>query len=294
MILTILQGLKKSILFVFLFTLSLNAFAQTTYKVVCDKTDNTVKVVETTNHSPKYVPIKTGFPFRQIAQKWIDENYTTTVCNPEDIISKIKAEEKKATPPTGIKTTQSTPPATTNTPVHPNAAAKKPTLRYYNSSFIFSAKFSDLGRPFSLKNNLTPGFGIGFEQLFGKKYYLGTGLEMDFYFADFSENPDLDKFSFYLGKIPLFVGYRHYSNKNKFFFMTEIGAEFNTQIKASNEDFNFQGKIPSNNSYDFTARLKTGRGKFMLIMGTEIWFTELFEENDYRMTSVYLGLRLAF
>ncbi|MDB4584344.1 hypothetical protein N9164_14420, partial [Draconibacterium sp.] len=55
---------------------------QTRYKVVCDKTDNTVKVVESENRSANYVPIKGGFPFPQIAEQWIADNYTTTVCNP--------------------------------------------------------------------------------------------------------------------------------------------------------------------------------------------------------------------
>ncbi len=283
---------RFSICLLFLFIFSHNISAQTTYKVVCDKTDNTVKIVETKNHSPNYVPIKSGFPFRQIAQKWIAENYSTTVCNPEDIINKIKEEEKKATVPSTEQTTTAAPPATTTVQIQPVAATLAPQIHYYNSSFIFNAKFSDLGRPFSLKSNFAPGFGVGFEQLFGKKYYLGIGLGIDFYFADFSETPDLDKFSFYLGKIPLFIGYRTY--KNHYFIMTEVGAEFNTNIKASNEDFNFQGKIPTDNSYDFTARMKIGRGKFMLIMGTEIWMTELFKDDDYKMISVYLGLRLAF
>ena len=86
---------KKSIFIAFLFVISLNTFAQTTYKVVCDKTDNTVKVIKSDNRSSNYVPIKGGFPFRQIAQQWIDDNYSTTTCNPAEIVKKIQTEEKK-------------------------------------------------------------------------------------------------------------------------------------------------------------------------------------------------------
>ena len=217
--LTIFQGFRKSILFIFLFVLSLNTFAQTTYKVVCDKTDNTVKVIKSDNRSSNYVPIKGGFPFRQIAQQWIDDNYSTTTCNPGDLVNKIKTEENNKIP-TGVtnQNNQPTQPAAASTPLQPRQTATSQVPPYRNSSFILNAKFSDLGRVFSLDNNLAPGFDVGFEQLFGKKYYLGIGVNMNFYFADFSADPNFDQITFFFGKIPLFFGYRTYHKKYIFMF----------------------------------------------------------------------------
>jgi hypothetical protein len=183
----------------------------------------------------------------------------------------------------------------TSTVVQPRAASistiNQP--RYINTSFNINAKFSDIGNPFSLESNLAPGFGVGLEQLFGKKYYVGIGLGMDFYFVDFSDNSDIGNFSFYWGKFPLFFGYRTY-NKNNFVFMSEVGAEFNSKIQSSNDDFDFRGKTPSENSFDLTARVKFGKGRIMLTLGTEFWVTEIFENDDYRMAVFYIGLRLGF
>jgi hypothetical protein len=122
---------------------------------------------------------------------------------------------------------------------------------------------------------------------------VGIGLGMDFYFVDFSDHSDIGNFSFFWGKIPLFFGYRTY-NKNNFVFMSEVGAEFNTEIQSSNDDFDFRGKTPAENSFDLTARVRYGKGRAMLTLGTEFWITELFENNDYRMAVFYLGLRLGF
>ncbi|MEN8116531.1 MAG: hypothetical protein ABFS16_06100, partial [Bacteroidota bacterium] len=179
-----------SVLFLFL---SIETFAQTTYKVVCDKTDNTVKVVESSNRSPNYVPIKGGFPFRPIAQKWIDENYATTICNPGEIIEQNKKQQN--TPTQTNNNTQPTPSPTS--PPAPTPPQKQLQPRqteyntappYKNSSFIINAKFSDLGKLYSLDNNLAPGFNVGLEQLIGGKMYVGVGVNMNFYFVDFSTN----------------------------------------------------------------------------------------------------------
>ncbi len=282
--------LKKSVFVAFLFVLSLNTFAQTTFKVVCDKTDNTVKVIKSDNRSSNYVPIKGGFPFRQIAQQWINDNYSTTTCNPGEIAKQIKAEENN-NPQTGItnQNNQPTQPAAATTTLQPRQTT---TIPYRNSSFILNAKFSDLGRVFSLDNNLAPGFDVGFEQLFGKKYYVGIGVGMNFYFADFSAYTDLDQITFFFGKIPLFFGYRKYHKK--YFFMTEVGAEFNTEFQSSDDDFGFYGKIPTSNSFDILARIRIGTDKVMLSMGTEFWVSEIFENDDYRMTVVYFGIKFSF
>jgi len=257
---------------------------------VCDKTDNTVKVIKSDNHSPNYIPIKGGFPFRQIAQQWIKDNYSTTTCNPGEIVKQIKAKEDNNTQ-AGVTNQNNKPtqPAPAATPLQPR---QNPTISYRNSSFNINAKFSDLGSVFSLENNLVPGFDVGFERLFGKKYYLGIGVNMNFYFADFSTIRDYENINFFFGKIPVFLGYRMY-NKNMF-IMYEAGVEINTEVRATDDNFEFLGKIPNSNSYDITARIKIGKGKFMLTLGSEFWVSEIFENDDYKMTVVYFGLKFGF
>jgi hypothetical protein len=49
--------------------------SQKSYKAVCDKTDGTVKIVDSEDRSPSLVPLKGGFPFYQVAEKWVNENY---------------------------------------------------------------------------------------------------------------------------------------------------------------------------------------------------------------------------
>ncbi|HSL87162.1 MAG TPA: hypothetical protein VK861_09530, partial [Bacteroidales bacterium] len=54
-----------------LISLSLTLDAQKTYKAVCDKSDGKVKIVDGDDRSPSLVPLKGGFPFYQIAEKWV-------------------------------------------------------------------------------------------------------------------------------------------------------------------------------------------------------------------------------
>ena len=81
----LLKFLKPAFIFL-LVIFSLNSFSQETFTVVCDKSDNSVKVVESHDRSPDYVPIKGGFPFRQVAEKWIGENLSSRECNPGEVI----------------------------------------------------------------------------------------------------------------------------------------------------------------------------------------------------------------
>ena len=285
-------GFLKLVLITLLFLFSINIFAQDTFKVVCDKTDNTVKVIKSDNRSPNYVPIKGGFPFQQIAQQWIDNNFTTTTCNPEEIVKQIQTEQKN-NPPTQVadqnkqinQPTQKTQPATFT-----SATTQEP--RYRNTSLIFNAKFSNIGEHFSLDQSLVPGFEVGFEQLFGKKYYVGIGVGMNLYFTDFSSTYDtLDQVTFFFGKIPLFFGYRTYHKK--YIFMYEIGGEFNTEFQASDENIEYLS-TPNSNSYDIMARFRVGTDRIMVSLGTELWVSEIYKYNDHGMSVFYLGMKYSF
>lgn len=193
---TTYRGLKKCLLSSIILLISLCTFAQTTYKVVCDKTDNTVKIIESENHSAKYIPIKSGFPFRQIAQKWIDENYTTTTCNPEDILKQINTQQNIPT-----QTQSAQPSLLTPTPppskLQPRRTGSNQTVTYKNTSFFMNAKFSNLGEAFMLDEKMMPEFELGLEKTFGGQVYFGTGINADFYFSDMDGQYDIDSETIY-------------------------------------------------------------------------------------------------
>lgn len=278
--------MKYYFFFLAFFLLTSMTFSQTTYKVACDKTDNTVKVIKSDNRSPNYVPIKGGFPFRQIAERWIDENYNTTVCNPGEIIKQIQADEKQLEQVQSPKPKQPAVPAVAEAlGARPKSSMPKP--KFKNTSFVLNGKFSNLGKAFNLKSTIAPGFRIGFEQLFGQKTYLGIGFGMNFYFSDVE---DFGTLTFYSGKFPIFIGHRVY--KGNLIIAYEFGAEFNTVIQEDGSDgFDFNGLIPNKNSTNGLARFKVGSNKVMGMLGAEFGVTEVFENSSYKMSAFYLGIQ---
>ncbi len=284
-------GSTKSIIFVLFLLFSVNIVAQSTFKVVCDKADKRVKVVKSDNRSARYVPIKSGFPFKQIAQKWIDENYTTTICNPEELVDQI--ESKKETSDHSIPVTQDKLATQNNsTKLQARKTGVDSSSEYHNTSLVANVKFSNIGKSFSLEKNMVTGFEVGFEHLFGKKNYLGIGLGMNFYFVDFSSYNLDDPQTFYFAKFPIFIGHR--SEYKKILIAYEVGVEYNTELQASDEDIAFLGRIPNSNSYDLLLRVRVGKGKLHFTVGTENWISKIFDENDFDMSAFYLGIKASF
>ena len=216
------QGLKKSALIVLFTVFALITFAQSTFKVVCDKTDNTVKVVESDNRSANLVPIKGGLPSMQIANDWINKNYNTTKCDPGQIINDIRknktAPEFQPTAPATItktKTQTVAPAAITKTKAQTVAPAVKTVTKvqtvppkakgatntskakgtsyapapaeqkFKNNSLLLNTRVTNLGDIFGYDERIK-GYGIGLEKLFGDQIYFGTGLNVDMY--SFDEN----------------------------------------------------------------------------------------------------------
>lgn len=283
----------RPILFFSLLFIGINANAQQTFKVVCDKTDHQVKIVETENHSANYVTIKTGFPFRQVAQKWIDDNYSTTECNPEDNIK-----QNNTTPGQPAAASQNT---AESIPVSSSGQAPKRTFlqarknangqRFRNTSFLMSGRFSNLGEAFSLEEKLMFGVGAGFEQLFGGNLYLGTGIHMDFYFSNMDGRYDENSEMFYHFRIPAFVGYRTYTPK--LVVMYEAGIGFNTHLTGTPLTIESYGPSAESNSFNFLGRLKVGSEKVMFMMGADIWLNQILS-SDYKMTSLNAGFCFFF
>lgn len=76
--------------------------------------------------------------------------------------------------------------------------------------------------------------------------------------------------------------------------MYEAGVAINTKFIGTELNLEPFGKTPASSSFDFMARVKVGLEKIMLEIGTEWWISEIFEDDDFNMTSVYVGLRFNF
>lgn len=287
------QKLLRFIIVVLCISCSSNGYAQKTFTVICDKTDNTVKVVESEVKSPNFIPIKGGFPFRQVAQKWIDQNYTTTQCNPGEIIDQIKTQSQpKNAPP---QQNNATPPQQ-NKPASGNSNQQTQSTqapeKFNNTSLLLDIKFANLGKTLMLKNNLVPGIELGVEQLIGKEIYVGTGILFNAYYATIDQGGENSQF-YYFGRIPAFLGYR--TKTSGMVFMGEAGVQVNTKMVSTEDDRSVMGRTGTNNSVNLLGRLKMGSETVMFELGTELWLTKLFENyEDFNMTSIYLGLRFYF
>jgi hypothetical protein len=288
------QKQLQFIFFILFLFISFSVFSQKTFTVVCDKTDNTVKVVDSERRSPNFVPIKGGFPFRQVAQKWIDENYTTTDCDPGEILDQIQTQAKpnnsdtqntKVTSPSGQQTNS------TQNKTNSGQSHQFP-VKFNNTSLLLDVKFSNLGEVLLLENNFVPGVELGFEQLIGKQIYFGTGLLFNAYFAI----PDLNEEDLqfiYFGRIPAFVGYR--LKNNGMVVMGEAGVHLNTKMVSTEPDKRIMGRTGTDNSVNLLGRIKLGSEIVLFELGGEFWLTDVFENyKDFNMTSVYLGLRFYF
>ncbi|PIF02137.1 MAG: hypothetical protein CR996_01630 [Draconibacterium sp.] len=282
----------KSIVFIIATTAFLNVHAQKTFTVVCDKTDNTVKIVDSEMKSPNYVPIKGGFPFQQLAQKWIKENYTTTTCNPGKLIKDIQKQIKATTP--SEATPPPPPPSRNKTSVSGlgKTGAFKPLIRHKNTSFIIGLKFSNLGEGLLLSEKMLPGAEIGMEQLIGGKFYFGTGALFNVFFPDVSNSSDIDPEVFYFGRIPAFVGYR--IKTNNLLIMYEGGVHINTRLASMAEDKQLPGQTGENHSVDLMGRFKIGTESILLEVGVEKWLTKIFKNNEFNLSCYHLGVRFYF
>ncbi len=278
--------LKKVFLLYFFVILPFVSFSQnTTYKVVCDKTDNKLKVVKADNHSSNFVPIKSGFPFSAIARDWIKDNYSTDDCDAEQIIEDIK--NKSQTQTQQAPNNQQQVGATAISP-SPAYTPTKPEPNFRNTSFGMDLLFHNLNEILSLdENNL--GFGLNLEHLFGKKsYYVGTGIHFNVLVGD---NND-ETVELYMFKFPIFGGYRIYIKR--IYMAFEGGLFINTKLSPfKDDDTSLQGKVPMNSSFSVFPRLRFGGKSMQLELGAEIWLTDVFENTD-KLSVYYTGLKFFF
>ncbi len=293
---------------VFLLLLSGGVAAQTTFTVVCDKADNTIKVVESTLHAPGHVPIKGGFPFRQVAMNWIRENYPSGKCDPAQILRN----NQKPTSAAGV--TPGTPPATPPQPSpgtaspqgnsgQPAVAPPSPgapvrgtpalppagnTPSFRNTFLIAHVGFSNLGSAFGLSANKTAGLEAGLEQLFGKKIYVGTGLIANLNFTRFDGNFGYENQNFFMAKIPFFAGYR--KKGDRFTVMFDVGIHLRTKLASLDPDWEIPGMEALDNSLSLSGRFRLGTDRVMVSFGSEYGVTPMFEEDDFRLSLTHIGI----
>ena len=265
-------------------------FAQKSYKVVCDKTDGKVKIVESTDRSPNVVPLKGGFPFYQVAEKWIKENYPNGTCDPNaSLLPAQPASPDQNQPVPGERNLNDF----FNIPPDESPSLQVASSPDWQNTLLhFSLLFSDLGKVYSLDPPMIPGFSIEIRQLIGKNIYGGTGLGLNLLIGK-TEQDEAGVNSFYSGRIPLFIGYRQYTPKNH--WKVELGLAANTELKPFNSESNFAGETASNNSIAAITRVAAGTKNVEFEFGIDAWLSDiLLSEGGYKMTILSIGLNYNF
>ena len=294
-----MKRLIPSLLFIAMVLASLPLDAQKTFKAVCDKSDGTVRIVDGEDRSPNLVPLKGGFPFYQVAQNWVKENYPNGKCDPAAAAQQNKAAAdavtKAATPaqnqPANNQTKQ---PADLNAffNVPPGQApAAVPAFRYRNTSMFLSLLFSNLGKVYSLDPPLIPGLGIGVEQLFGTKLYGGTGIHLNALIGKTDDAAGVS--SFYSLRIPLFAGYRQVSGSR--FWGVDLGLAANTMLRSATSESHLAGEIAADYSLNTITRVRLGKERTAFEFGIDVWLNDILaSEEGFQMTVLSVAYRYSF
>ncbi|HBE42054.1 MAG TPA: hypothetical protein DDW27_12770 [Bacteroidales bacterium] len=290
----------KFFLLLFLFTIPVLLSAQKSYKAVCDKSDGMVKIVDNEDRSPNLIPLKGGFPFYQVAQNWVKENYPSGKCDPAtaikqnqaaaDALTQSASGQKQAAPDQTRKTTD--PNAFINVP--PNQVplpAIAPAPKYHNTSFFLSLLFSNLGKVYNLDPPLIPGINIGIEQMFGTKLFIGTGIHVSSLIGKTDEDAGVS--SFYSFRIPLFLGYRQISGTR--YWGVDLGLAANTMLKPLTNDSRLAGEIAADYSFNTLTRIRIGKERTAFEFGVDVWLNDILSsEEGFQMTILSLGYRYSF
>ncbi len=271
--------------------------AQKTYKVVCDRKDGLVKIVDGSNRSPDMIPIKGGFPFYQVAENWIKENYPGGKCDPAIVIIQNQTNADKMNQssvanirhPDTVKTKPSPTPVNKSGPKQTPSVS--PVISYRNTSVLFSILFSNMGKVFGNDPPLMPGLSLGIEQLAGKKFYGGAGIHFNTLFGKTGKDTDVS--SFYNISIPLFAGYRQ--DNGIFLWGVDLGIAANTKLKPLGGDNGLAGEVAADYSLNTLTRIKLGTAKAAIEFGVDVWLNDIFtSESGFQMTILSIGFRGSF
>lgn len=294
---TIMKRLNPFLISLMLFTVSLNLDAQKTYKAVCDKSDGMVKIVDGEDRSPNLVPLKGGFPFYQIAEKWVKENYPNGSCDPATAAAQNRAAANAAAQPSAPATQpaagtakQSPPASSYGAPAgQPLPHARAP--RYRNTSMFISFLFSDFGKVYGIDPPLFPGVSIGIDQVIGVKFYAGTGIHFNSLIGKTANADGVN--AFYSVRIPFFAGYRMISGNR--LWGVDLGLAANTMLRPLPGDWNFAGEVASDVSFNSMMRVRFGTERRSFELGADLWINEILTSYEgYQMMLVSFGYRFYF
>jgi len=280
-----------------LLSLSYNLDAQKTYKAVCDKSDGKVKIVDGDDRSPSLVPLKGGFPFYQVAEKWVKENYPNGSCDPAAAAAQNRAAANAAAQPSNLP---SQAPANPTAPPPPassyGAPAGQPLAplrapRYRNTSMFVSFLFSDLGKVYGIDPPLFPGVSFGIDQVIGAKFYGGTGIHFNSLIGKTEDAAGVN--AFYTFRIPLFAGYRMTSGKR--YWGVDLGLAANTTLRPLSSDSDLHGEMASDVSFNSMMRARFGTDRRAFEIGVDLWVNEILATYEgYQMMLVSMGYRFYF
>ena len=281
---------KKVFLFLFVFFLSFGLYSQnTTYKVVCDKKDNQVKVVESSNHSPDLIPLKAGFPYSAVARNWAQKNYPSGTCDPKKILNGIKKEDQ---PQSGLTNqTNNQPPGQQNNTLTANQTPSPTKIRkkYKNTSIAAMLLIHNMDKVLGVEEaNMGSSFAI--EHLFGQKgYYVGTGAHFNVY----SLKHGGEKFDTYLFKFPVFAGYR--ISPGNFIVSFDAGIFISTKLSFFDEEYErfLRDDLAKSPSFSFFPRIRIGTPGFQLEAGAQFGLSDVIENRE-KLTVYFVGLRFCF
>lgn len=288
------------LLFLFLVIDSSALVAQKTYKAVCDKSDGMVKIVDGEDRSPNLVPLKGGFPFYQVADKWVKENYPGGRCDPAAAVRQNQAAANAAAQPS-IPSNQPNQPAANQ--VNPPAPAPAygvaagqtlpaaRTQKYRNTSMFISFLFSDFGKVYGIEPPLFPGMSVGIDQVIGAKLYGGTGIHFNSFIGKTADAAGVN--AFYTFRIPLFAGYRMVTGKR--YWGVDLGLAANTMLRPLSSDSNLHGETASDVSFNSMMRARFGTERRAFEIGVDLWINEILASYEgYQMMLVSLGYRFNF
>lgn len=280
-----------------LITVSLNLDAQKTYKAVCDRSDGVVKIVDGEDRSPNLVPLKGGFPFYQVAEKWVKENYPNGRCDPAAAAEQNRAAANVAAQPLAPPTQPAAGPAKTPPPAssygapagQPLPLARAPGYR--NTSMFISFLFSDFGKVYNIDPPLFPGVSIGIDQVIGAKFYGGTGIHIN---SLIGKTAFVDGMNvFYSVRMPFFAGYRMISGTR--YWGVDIGLAANTMLKPLPGDSNLAGQTASDVSFNSMMRARFGTERKSFELGADLWINDILTSYEgYQMMIVSFGYRFYF
>lgn len=271
--------------------------AQKTYKAVCDKGDGKVKIVDGDDRSPNLVPLKGGFPFYQVADKWVKENYPDGRCDPAAAAAQNQAAANAAALPSNIPAQPAPVPAQPPPPSSSYGAAAGQTLplsvtpRYRNTSMFISFLFSDLGSVYDNDPPLIPGVSIGIDQVIGTRFYGGFGVHFNSLIGTTADDGEVS--AFYSFRMPLFAGYRMISGTRH--WGVDLGLAANTMLRPLSSESTLAPETASDVSFNTMVRARFGGERRLFELGVDLWLDDILASHEgYQMMVLILGYRFNF